>query len=281
MQRAIVLAVVAVAYGSISASAFVPRTSTRFETRQCSFFKDLIDKAFENDGNISQSDKRTGQLEGPGDDQVVSVNSRDDLTDTQRKWREMNARMGSLEGSSFLFDFFLAGVPNKDPSNDLFGSKENISMRDRATGLNVPAEPTVGKVKISFLPDKKCRCETATDFTEVGEGDYLLSDDQKQVRFRINVSGYTRRVETKGSIQSVYWSDAPDKTTSSQTVYTIPEGWLYGEAVLSSNARGNVQWEDGVLKIEQSAGLLGAGSKMVPCGKFTATMVSEAVESKI
>jgi len=49
---------------------------------------------------------------------------------------------------------------------------------------------------------------------------------------------------------------------------------MYGEAELSGNAKGDaVQWNAGVLKVEQSVGLLGAASKMIPCGKFEARTV--------
>lgn len=36
---------------------------------------------------------------------------------------------------------------------------------------------------------------------------------------------------------------------------------MYGEAELTKNARGNIQWNNGVLKIEKSMGLLGTYSK--------------------
>ena len=108
------------------------------------------------------------------------------------------------------------------------------------------------------------------------EGDWKLSEDGGEVRFRFQVSGYTRTIATKGSIQSVFWSNEPDKQIRTSTVYSIPEGWLYGEAVVSSNRPGSVIMKEGVLKIEQAVGLLGAGSRMAPCGRFEATMVNSA-----
>jgi hypothetical protein len=242
-----------------------------------SFFKDMLDKAFDNDSQLSKKDKLKGMLEDPNDteDLTVSRNLSPSLTATQEKWRRSQAPTTttvSLQGTVAEMDLYLTGVPNKDPSSDLFGGKENISSRDRKVGLQVPEEPTVNAVCIEFLPDNKCRCATSTSFTTAdAEGDWRLSEDgSQQVRFRIPVSGYSRTVQTKGSIQKIYWSEADETSTQTSTSYTINAGWMYGEAVLTTNARGDVQWNDGILKVELSMGLLGAASRMVPCGKFVA-----------
>ena len=242
----------------------------------------MIERAFENDENLSQDDKRTGQLEGPGDEYEESGGRPSTtLTETQEKWRRMNTEgvmLNSLENQVFEMDFYLTGVPNKDPSNDLYGSRIKISSRDRQVGQPMPDKPTVPAIRIQFLPNNKCvvvQSESSFATPDV-EGDWKLSDSGKEIRFRIDVTGYTRTVETKGSIQSIFWSDEADKTTQTSTTYSIPAGWMYGEAELSSNRPGVIQWNNGVLKIEQAAGLMGAGSKMVPCGKFTAaTLVND------
>ena len=251
----------------------VPHVSRqpRFSTRQNNFFEKLLGEAFANDERLS-SDKSEGQLEGPGDDDDGRVPQRS-LTATQEKWRELNSKTGKVEGKTFSMAFYLSGVPNKDPSNDLYGSKVNISSRDRQVGLALPNEPTVSDIQVQFLEDGKCQCLSSTPFTNKGGGDWVVSDDGSQIRFRIKVTGYSRTVETKGTIQSVAWSDRPDQKLSSSTVYSIPEGWIYGEATISRDSRGNTKWENGILKIEQAAGLLGAGSKMTACGKFEASTI--------
>jgi hypothetical protein len=290
-------------------------------TRRFNFFKDMLEKAFENDDNLSKDEKLKGQIDAaPEKDdprrQENQKRSKKTLTATQEKWR--NAVYGGgnqnsaaaaaatttkqasrsspprsfilIEGQTYLMEFFLTGVPNKDPSSDLFGSKVNISSRDRQVGLAVPEKPSVSDVLIEFLPNEKCRCLTDTDFTTKapaaantgdddesngdsgGYGDWKLSSDGKQIRFRIPVQGYTRTVETRGSIQSVYWSNEQDKVRQTSTSYSIPAGWMYGEAEFVTTAKQQA-WTNGILKVEQTIGMLGAGSKMVPCGKFTAKRV--------
>ena len=36
-----------------------------------------------------------------------------------------------VTGTSWVLDLYLSGVPERDPSNDLYGSKVNISSRDQ------------------------------------------------------------------------------------------------------------------------------------------------------
>jgi hypothetical protein len=285
------------------------RTAAALSTRRFNFFKDMLEKAFENDDNLSKDEKLKGQIDSgasPDDDidgrteyQRMQQRSRNSLTATQEKWRNVvygtaataaktttSPRSSMLiEGQTYLMDFFLTGVPSKDPSSDLFGSKVNISSRDRQVGLAVPDKPSVADVLIEFLSNGKCRCLTDTDFTtkaagipnsaddnDSSDGDWKLSSDGKQIRFRISVQGYTRTVETRGSIQSVYWSNEKDKVRETSTSYTIPAGWMYGEAEIVMTAKQQA-WTNGILKVEQTIGMLGAGTKMVPCGKFNAKRV--------
>ena len=185
-----------------------PMTTTT--SRHMGFFKGILDKAFENDSSLSQEDKRAGQLEGPGefgDDDggafggsATPSRSGKTLTATQEKWRQLQrSSVPSLADSAAEMDFYLTGVPNKDPSNDLFGSRVNVSSRDRQVGLAVPDKPTVGSIRIEFLVDEagdgKCRCVTDSAFTSSATkpdeyGDWKVSDDGKQVRFRIPVSSF-------------------------------------------------------------------------------------------
>jgi len=251
-------------------------------SKRYSFLEDLFGKAFENDSTLSK-DKSQGQLEGPGDSQDPTFAKRRTLTETQEKWQRLQQSSSAIElrGKSIEMDFFLAGVPNKDPSSDLFGSRINISTRDRKVGLSVPEKPTVSGIQLEFIDDCKCQCQTETAFTiQNSLGDWKFSDDSatnsdRLVRFRILVKGFTRTVETKGTIQKVYWSKEDERTRQTSTVYSIPEGWLYGEACLSRTQRGDIQWKDGILKIEKQQGFLGAASTLVACGKFKFRSVGE------
>jgi hypothetical protein len=260
-----------------------------------SFFKDLMDRAFENDPSISQTDRRKGQLEAPGEagDDDAPARARG-LTETQQKWRQLvnqqvpsNVGPSSIAGTVVTMDFYLAGVPNKDPSNDLYGSRVNISSRDRRVNQALPSEPTVPSIRIAFRNDQTCQCLSETPFTSAGAnsvGGWKLSERAavgsigRDVRFRIPVLGYTRTVETRGTIQKVYWSDGSDAVRETSTTYTIEPGWLYGEATVSSDRRGQLQWDSGVLKVEKTGGLLGAATTLVPCGTFAVTSVVSEVE---
>jgi hypothetical protein len=255
-----------------------------------SFFKDLMDRAFENDPSISQTDKRKGQLEAPGEARDDDTASRArGLTETQQKWRQLvnqqppsSLGSSSIAGTVVTMDFYLTGVPNKDPSNDLYGSRVNISSRDRRVNQALPSEPTVPSVQIAFRNDQTCQCLSETPFTSAvnSVGEWKLSERAavgrigRDVRFRIPVLGYTRTVETRGTIQKVYWSDSDDAVRETSTTYTIEPGWLYGEATVSSDRRrGQLQWDSGVLKVEKTGGLLGAATTLVPCGAFAVTGV--------
>jgi len=244
------------------------------QTTALSLFDKLFGEAFENDASLSQSDRLAGQIDGAEEIDVADRYSPPrTMTETQRKWQDLNRL--DLTGMKLQVDLFLTGVPNKDPSNDLYGSQSSISTRDRQVGLNLPEKPSVGNVQFQFLEDGKVSCVEPEDsgfISNKAQGDWLLSDDETQVRFRFQVTGYTRRVETKGTIQSVFWSNEDDQTTQTSTVYSIPEGWLYAEARLV-NGQAGVQFGDCVLKVEQSMGLLGVSSKMTPCGKFAAKTI--------
>ena len=263
-------------------SAFIARPSRRPSTSQATsstslsnFFKDILEKAFENDQSLSKDESVSGQIEGPGNDAPENSLAGTKLTATQEKWRQMNAAVASPAEKSFDLDLYLVGVPNKDPSNDLYGSQVRISDRDREVGQTVPEEPTVSGIRLCFREDGRVSVESKSPFTVSGtDGDWKVSEDGKQVRFRIMVSGYQRTVETKGTIQAVSWSVEEDKTKTTSTVYSINPGWIYGEAELAAGSKaGTIVWRNGILKVEQTVGLLGVASKLTPCGRFIATQV--------
>lgn len=240
-------------------------------TRRYNFFKDIIDKAFENDGNLSP-DKGKGQYDGPGEE-FLEGGPAEELTETQKKWRQ--TQLGNdvtpmmILGSKCTVDLFLAGVPERDPSNDLYGSKVNISSRDRATGLSLPSLPSIS-IMLEFLENGVCKA-SPSDFTP-GErnGEWKLSDDGKVLRFSMDTKGYTRTVETKGSIQNVFWTDEEEKSVRTKTSYSIPPGFVYGDIdVTAGRVPGSFDFGgSGVLRVEQSAGLFGVSSRLVSCGKF-------------
>jgi hypothetical protein len=240
-------------------------------------FKDMLEKAFENDGNLSK-DKTKGQYDAPGEEYIDSGPA-EQLTETQKKWREKqlgnDVTSAMILGSKCSVDLFLSGVPERDPSNDLYGSKINISSRDKATGLSLPTKPSTSIV-LEFLENGVCRA-TPSEFTsgEV-EGEWKLSEDGKILRFSMDALGYTRTVETKGSIQKVAWSKEEEKSIATQTTYAIPPGFVYGDVqVVPGRSPGLFDFsESGVLRLEQSAGLFGVSSKLVACGKFEIKQIS-------
>jgi len=257
------------------------------ETRlEMNFFKDVLGKAFENDSSLDK-DIRKGQYDGPGEEfeDTFAGNNIAGLTETQQKWRQTQQKGGTsststtnalLMISQWKLDLFLTGIPARDPSNDLFGGKTNVSTRDRRVGLTVPQEPTVSGIVLTLKEDGICEIESESEFLDPDKrtGAWKVSDDGSMIRICLDVTGYSRTVQTTGSIEKIYWSNEEGKSTQTRSSYTIPAGPMYGDAKLQSGARvGTLQWMDGLLQVQQSSGLLGAGSKMVPCGKFAVSKI--------
>lgn len=247
------------------------------EQERNNIFQNIFGAAFANDESLIK-DSVEGAIDQGDDDDTSS--STPQLTATQQAWRQSQtaASIASLDGYRITLDLYLTGVPNKDPSNDLFAAKTNISSRDRAVGQELPADPSVSGLVVAFGADSCWVVQDTSGFgvavvnSKADMGEWRLSDDGTQVRFRIPVRGYKRTIATKGTIQKVYWSTEEERSTQTQTVYEIPEGWLYGEAQVKGGVGArSIQWSEGVLKVEQAVGLLGVGSKMVPCGKFVVT----------
>lgn len=278
------------------------------------FLKDMFGKAFENDRSLS-SDKSQGQYDKPGEEYDYNDEERyanTQLTETQLKWRQSQMRNGvnvptstiasaaatmsqgtmmieMLQGKSFQVDLFLSGVPDKDPSNDLYGSKVNISSRDRDTNLSIPSKPTA-TVTIDLLASTNnndgtedsaerpmsyvCKC-SASDFTAGDiDGQWKISDDGKMLRFSIDTLGYTRIVETKGTIQKIAWSKEDEKSLQTSSSYNIPPGYIYCDVNIELGAKRNqpnsitFTKDSGIIRLEKPTGLFGISSKMVACGKF-------------
>jgi hypothetical protein len=253
-------------------------------TCRFNFFKDLLEGAFENDPNLSSTDRRKGQLEGPNS--VAST--RIQPTQVQRAWRERQTATIApvaaelLENTKWKLELYLAGIPEKDPSNDLYGSRVNISNRNKEFGLDLPQEPTTN-AEIEFLPGGVCCCQKSP-FTSGADGEWKLSEDGTQLRFSLDVVGYSRTVQTKGSIQKVFWSEQPEATRKTASSYNIPPGWVYCDIRIGYGSRpGTIDPKgDGVLRVEQRMGLMGAASKLVACGKVVVTAVpSEAGKTTV
>ena len=294
LQHVHIELVILIIFVAESTNAFVipsssSSSSSSYKHTRCyvNFLKDAFDNAFSNDRNLSV-DKEKGQYDDifTGEEYVeANVDDYEGLTDIQKKWRQTQLASSSggkndnnnnidysdmIIGTSLTLDFYLSGVPERDPSSDLYGSKVNISSRDKDTGLSLPSAPSV-KIQLDFLNDGICTVSESS-FTTGSNGSgsqWKLSDDNKFLRFSMDTLGYTRTVETKGSISKVYWTDEEEKSTQTSTTYSVPPGPVYGDIEIIPAGRGKTELgKDGVLRLEQSSGLFGIASKMVACGKF-------------
>lgn len=94
------------------------------------------------------------------------------------------------------------------------------------------------------------------------------------IRFSLDTSGFTRTVQTTGTITKVFWSEDNEVTSKTQSTYSIPPGYLYADSkVRFGRIPGTLEMEEGILRVEQTSGLFGALTKMVACGKFKAHFV--------
>lgn len=294
------------------------------------FFDNLLKDAFSNDPGLS-SDKVSGAIdEGFENNDWLDGSSTDiEKTDVQKRWLESqavvaNGRQSSssdgvlantnvagrgsplspelLSDTRWILSFYLTGVPDRDPSNDLFGSRTNVSVRDRRLGLgaSLPDEPT-GSAIVQLLGDGSVAIEDSW-FGDRGDdnvnddddtitanerqgicpnetaGQWRLSEDGRTLRVGLPIIGYQRTVTTKGTIQKIYWSSEDEKSTQTSTTYSIPEGMIYGDinvgygtggVLVMMEERGEIigtMLPGGLLRVEKRMGL--ASSKMVPCGRF-------------
>jgi hypothetical protein len=168
-------------------------TSTSSTQLSMGFFDDLLKDAFSNDSTLAKGSVK-GSIEGPGDDEDLSNSSsrsrnnmRQSLpqTEIQRRFLEAQQQQGQrllqqkqqqqnaqqqdtlikaakgapltnkvLINTNWELSLYLTGVPDRDPSSDLYGSKTNVSVRDRQLGLGaaLPTEPTA-RIKVVLLDD--------------------------------------------------------------------------------------------------------------------------------
>ena len=279
------------------------------------FFDNLLKDAFSNDPNLSR-DGVSGAIDEGSDDLLnFDVGQK---TEVQKRWIESqinqpksqssssaissNAKGAplsseQLQNTSWRLSLYLTGVPDRDPSNDLYGSRTNVSLRDRRLGLgaNLPQSAT-GCVIVKLSSDGSLTVQDSWFGEEDADdaekqsisptsipGQWLLSPDGRTLRLSIPIVEYKRTVTTKGTIQKIYWSSADESTTQTSTTYSIPEGIIYGDINVGYGVGGVLDMIEerveagnmipgGLLRVEKRMGL--ASSKMVPCGRFSGSFVA-------
>lgn len=298
---------------AFSIPSFYPiRNDQRFNSMlQMNFLKDIFRDAFENDKNLSP-DRSKQQLESPNDIELDNIVLNNEKTDVQKRFlsslqnntsnpsspEKKKKFIGAPMNVNLLFNttwkisLYLTGIPNFDPTNSLYGSRVNISQRKDSTlaqaGLaigadSLPENPSV-ELKVTLLPDGIVDVEESS-FTIPTTGQWILSDDGRNVRFSFQVTGFQRTVTTKGTIQNVYWTDRENAERKSSAIYSIPAGTVYAETTIDYGSQpgmyvmGNNDIQ-GVLKVEKSTGMFGVTSKLLACGMFSALMIKEDSENR-
>lgn len=125
-------------------------------------FFDKIKEAFENDPNDYEA------IIGLEESQPKRIQR----TEVQKRWMDSSAAVAGgktkvinapipsalLSGTKWSVELYLAGIPDRDPSNNLYGSRINISSRDNQLGLGVtcPEDPSI-VVQVEFDRNGVCR----------------------------------------------------------------------------------------------------------------------------
>ena len=290
--------------------------------RRMGFFDDLIKEAFSNDADL-EKDGIKGSIEGPGDELAggflssLQPKQQPPRTDVQKRWLEsqraqqeaarraprepgpsapVRAAKGAplaphvLAGTRWDLALYLTGVPDRDPNNDLYGARSNVSLRDRRLGAGavLPKEPTAwvrvamlegGVVDVVGGPSDVCPADVP--------GQWRLSDDGRMLRLGLPVRAYRRTVTTTGTLEKVFWSEGEAPTSKTTSTYSIPEGLVYGDIgvgygdvpgtleMLQDRAAGGEVIPGGLLRLEKRMGVLGATSNFLPCGRFSGTFSPE------
>lgn len=297
------------------------------------FFDDILKEAFSNDSDLEKGGVK-GSIEGPGDEDAENFLSglkpkpkQPQQTEVQKRWLESQLRQKQtarkapqdpgrfppikaakgapltprvLVDTEWDLALYLTGVPDRDPNNDLYGARSNVSVRDRRLGAGaaLPPAPT-GRVRVALREGGAVAIAGAVggEEEEVCPADELgqwkLSDDGKTVRLGLPVRGYQRTVTTTGTIQKVFWSEGEEPTSRTSSTYSIPPGLVYGDIGVGYGDRpGTLEMMDdkvtgketvpgGLLRVEKKMGMLGAASKLVPCGKFSGTQCLDDIKNII
>lgn len=286
------------------------------------FFDNLLKDAFANDPNLS-NDGVSGAIDQGSSDDDGTLLFDVERTEVQKKWLESqqlfpnrkqqqqgnnnNNVKGAplspqqLQNTRWFLSLYLTGVPDRDPSNDLYGSRSNVSLRDRKLGLGAKLpEDATGCVIVRLLSDGSFIVEDswfgdATAATTAAQeekqsicpadntsGRWLLSDDGRTLRIGLPILGYRRTVTTRGTIQKIYWSSQEEASTQTSTTYSIPEGMIYGDinvgygtggvlAMMEEKGEMGAMLPGGLLRVEKKVGF--ASSKLVPCGRFNGKII--------
>ena len=297
-----------------------PRHNKPLSQLQMGFFDNLLKDAFSNDPNLSR-DGVSGAIDEGSDDLLnFDVGQK---TEVQKRWIESQINQPKtqtttassaissnvkgaplspeqLQDTRWRLSLYLTGVPDRDPSNDLYGSRTNVSLRDRRLGLgaNLPQSAT-GCVIVKLVSDGSLTVQDSwfgdeddvdnnTEKQSISPtsipGQWLLSPDGRTLRLSIPIVGYKRTVTTKGTIQKIYWSSADESTTQTSTSYTISEGMIYGDInvgygmggvldMIEERGEAGNKIPGGLLRVEKRMGL--ASSKMVPCGRFSGSLLHD------
>ncbi|KAL3758466.1 hypothetical protein ACHAWU_004309 [Discostella pseudostelligera] len=282
---------------SISAFSRSRPTANSFSIRM-GFFDDLIKDAFSNDSTLAK-DRAKGSIEGPSD------NLNDSFVSKQpQKTEGAPLTTEVLTNTNWELSLYLTGVPDRDPSNDLYGSKTNVSLRDRQLGLgtSLPLTPPA-RVRIMLLESGVVSIANSfadnvnedNDNTTIDNpsqvcstdipGQWKLSEDGKTIRIGIPIRGYRRTVTTTGTIQKVFWSQGEPLTSKTSSTYSIPEGFIYGDIgvgygdrpgtleMIDEKAMGADTTPGGLLRVEKKMGILGVSSKLLQCGRFSGSFL--------
>jgi len=258
------------------------------DTRVFNWFQGISD-AFKNDEGLSD-DVSDGQVDYDGFDGDNSEQVRRRSSAVALKYFG-NANSGAIgapitdekiAGTQCELKLYLTGVPDKDPNNNLYGSKVNISSRKDSrvgVGVNIPDEPTV-IVQIGFLENGVCEVLNDSPFADCDSVGQWRLFDGNLLRVGFLCRGYQRTVGITGTLSKVFWSDGDEVKTEASSTYSIPPGFIYadckvkygrpGEIIIDTNASDKSDTV-GLLRVEQKVGLV--GSKMLPCGVFDGNMI--------
>lgn len=160
----------------------------------------------------------------------------------------------------------LVGIPQKDPSNDLFGPRVKITDRER--GLS--AEEVSATVLLTGGDASVVDASAPLFADDGGAGAYAIAKDGR-LSVRLACAGFTRTFTTTGSLQSVFGGDSTSRTSS---VYAVPEGplLLTGSIETLSNGQRFVRGGDVSCVEARATGLFGAGGvRTSVAGTFSAT----------
>lgn len=192
-------------------------TSTSSTILSMGFFDDLFKDAFSNDSSLAKGSVK-GSIEGPGDELNSSYRSSlshpkqpQQQTEIQRRFLEAQQQQGQrllqqkqqqqiaqqqdtlitaakgapltnkiLCNTNWELLLYLTGVLDRDPSNDLYGSKTNVSVRDRQLGLGaaVPTEPTA-RIKIILLDEGIVSIVESREGTD--DDDNIGNDNEEEI----------------------------------------------------------------------------------------------------